>query len=269
MEIISLLENISSKLKLNFLALVSALLLYSFWYLFNIGKYFSFSSVYISLGHVGYLCLLLIPAFLIFEKELLQKIWIFFSGLALLDLIPMIYITNNRSPYEYSFLNSTTLFIIIVLFLISTLYGISSSPNTKNLIVKTRDLLTVLYSSLFFIFIYHGTNILNRDIPNEERSVMINGLEFHHINYGIALLVIVPFLFKYIYYFKSKKSKIFGYIFIGFIYGTVFDEAYYYMLQEVSDDAYFEISIILASLGIMALSLTIWFFILNRRNSNA
>lgn len=94
---------------------------------------------------------------------------------------------------------------------------------------------------------------------------MINGLEFHHINYGIILLVIVPFLFNYLYNFKSKKYKLLGYSFIGFIYGTVFDEAYYYMLQEISDNAYFEISTTLASLGIMILAFMIWFFVLQRK----
>lgn len=165
MQIAAYLEHVSHKLKQNLLVLVSVLLLYSFWYLFDIGKYLSFSYLHISLGHIGYLGLSLIPAFLVLEKESLQKIWIFFAGIALLDLIPMVYITNNKSPYEYSFLNSSTIVIVFALFFLAILYGLSKSRNNKNLIVKAKDLLIVVSSSVISIAAYHGINLLNRDIP--------------------------------------------------------------------------------------------------------
>ena len=195
----SYLNSISSKLKLNLLVMILALLIYILWYSCNIGDYFSFKYLHISLGHIGYLGLLFIPAFCVIDKEILQRLWIFFSSLTLLDLQNMMYITNNQSfKNENIFFNSITLTMLIFLFLIVTIYGVSKSISSKNFITKWKDLIIVTSSSLLFIFIYHGINIINREIPNKERSCYIGTLECHHINYGILLLIFVPFLFKYI-----------------------------------------------------------------------
>lgn len=275
-KILSYIDKLSIKLKLNLLVLFLALTIYTFWYFCDLESLFFYSYLHISLGHIGYVGLLLIPAFLIIENEYLQKWWIFFSGLALLDLPVLMYITNDKPIDNSIFSSSINLTILIFLFLITALYGISKSITSIDFITKKKDLWIVFFSSLFFISIYHGSNYYLKEVAkktNDERSIFIeyinsygilDRLEFHHINYGIILLVLVPFLFKY----ASNLSHIYrflAYIFIGFIYGTVFDECFYYMLQSVNDEVYFHLIPTIASLIIMGMSFIIWFYIIKKK----
>ena len=118
------------------------------------------------------------------------------------------------------------------------------------------------------MILYHSINILNRDIPNDERSIYIANLEIHHINIGIILLLWIPFLFKYLPRFSKNIYKKLGYIFIGFIYGTVFDESFYYILQNLNDEQYFDITVTLFSFIIMLTSFFIWFYYLRKEKKH-
>jgi hypothetical protein len=254
------LNKLSLKLNLNLVVLLLSIAIYTLWYLCGIEDLLSFSYIHISLGHIGYIGLLFLPAFLIIENNYLQKWWIFFSGLALLDLPTLVFITNGKPIENSIFFSSISLTILFFLFLISTLYAISVPIKNKNLVVGKKDLYVVFISSLFFMIVYHGMNLylkVIKDIPNQERSFYIGGLEFHHINYGIILLILIPFIYKYTTKLSGAYSFL-SYIFIGFIYGTVFDEAFYYMLQDVSDDAYFHSIPIIASLSITLFSFIFW-----------
>ena len=272
-KIISYLDNISSKLKINFIIMILALIIYLFWYLCGISEFIlNFQNIKISLGHISYMGLLFLPAYLVIENDLLQKLWIFFSSLSLLDLINLIYITNGKlEQLPYNFFSSTFLFILIILFFIVIFFAISKSITTVDFKTKFKDLLIVIYSSVFFVFIYHLSNIwlVSKNIKNIDRSLFINNLEIHHINYGIFLLIFVPFLFKYISRL-SNKLKFLGFTFIGFIYGTVFDESFYYMNEfktEIQYDKLYlnNIFILLISLIIMIVSFFIWFYILKKQ----
>jgi len=272
-KITSYLDNISYKLKINLLVMILALLVYIFWYIYGLGEFLlTLPNIKISLGHIGYIGLLFLPAFLIIENIFLQKWWIFFSSLSLLDLLNLIYITNGKSEQlPYDFFSSTFLFILIILFIITFFFGISKSITTIDFKIKFKELLTIVYSSLFFILIYHSSNIwlVSKGIENKDRSLFINNLEIHHINYGIFLLIFVPFLFKYISRL-SNKLKLLGFIFIGFIYGTVFDECFYYMNEFKSENLYDklylnDITIMLISLIIMVISFFIWFYMLKKQ----
>jgi len=272
-KITSYLEQVLSKLKGNLFVMILSIMVYLLYYMCGVENFvLSFSYLKLSLGHIGYIGLLFIPAFLVIEKDILQKLWIFFSGLVLLDLQNLIYITNGKIEIiPTSFYSSIFLTIIICLFLITVFFGISKSITTIDFKIKFKNLLLVLYSSIFFIMVYHISNIwlVSKGVENRDRSLFIHGLEIHHINYGVILLIFVPFLFKYISRL-SKKLQILGYSFIGFIYGTVFDECFYYMNEYKSEKQYDElylndIPIILISLIIMTISFFIWFFILKKQ----
>jgi hypothetical protein len=264
-------------------------------------------NIKISLGHIGYIGLLFLPAFLVIENSFLQKWWIFFSSLSLLDLINLIYITNGKlEKLPYSFFSSTFMVLVGTLFFITIFFSISKSMTTVNFKIKFKELMLVVYSSFFFVFVYHLSNMwLSLEINNRERSLFINNLEIHHINYGISLLIIVPFLFKYVsrlsiadrklnklkwssqyrkfsiteyqhYYqyqkliYILKKLKFFGFVFIGFIYGTVFDECFYYMNEfrgEIQYDKLYlnDTVIIWVSLAIIGISFFIWFYSLKKQ----
>ena len=237
-----------------------AFLIYILWYSCEMNLLFSFTYLHISLGHIGYISLLLIPAFFVIDNMYFQKLWIFFSTLTLLDLPNLLYITNNQPINNSIFFSSLTIIILITLFFLANLLGISKSMLSTPVTTKYKDLIIVGLSSLVFIIIYHGLNNFSRHIPNNERSIYIANLEFHHINIGIILLIWVPFMFKYISRISKRICKILGYIFIGFIYGTVFDESFYYMLQNVSDENYFNMLITSTTLLITIVSFIVWFY---------
>lgn len=265
----SYLDSVSLKLKIDLLLMLLAILIYMGWYILNIGAYFSFTYLHISVGHFGYMGLLFTPAFFVIENNFLQKIWIFFTSLTLLDLQNMMYITNDLSlNMDNIFFNSVNIIILMLLFLLVTLFGTSKSISSKGFVTKWKDLMIVMISSFIIILIYHAINLLIREIPNEDRSCYIGGLECHHINYGILLLVIVPFIFKFVSRLDLVAFKVLGYIFIGLIYGTVFDESFYYMLQDVSDNNYFDILVTLISIMIMLISFFIWFYYLIKVKMN-
>ncbi|HIP62158.1 MAG TPA: hypothetical protein EYG98_06340, partial [Sulfurovum sp.] len=103
----------SGKLQSNLFLIILSLIIYTLWYLYGLERLFSYSYLHLSLGHIGYLGLLLIPAFLVIENSFLQKLWIFFAGLALLDLPTLMYITNNKDIDNSIFLSSINFTIII------------------------------------------------------------------------------------------------------------------------------------------------------------
>jgi uncharacterized membrane protein YqjE len=220
---------------------------------------------------MGYLGLLIVPAFLVIDEHFLQKLWIFFTGLTILDLPPLMYIVNSKMIDSYIYTSSITLTILAYLSLIAMLYGISKSTKSINVKTEPKIVLLVFSSSLFFAIAYHGLNFYLKNyekIPNEERSIFINGLEFHHINYGLVLLVLVPFLFKYASKLSSLKATSM-YLFISFIYGTVFDECYYYMLSDMTDAAYLYPSVMGIQLLFMIIVFAVWYYIIKRKSIDA
>jgi hypothetical protein len=263
------LDNNLKNIKSNLFLLFASLLTYVFWYTFNIGGLFTYSFFHISLAHIGYFILLLIPSFCITNNSFFQKLWIFFSGLTILDLPPLMYIANNKDIDPSIFTSSITFIIIIFLALISMIYGLSDLKQNIYTQIKSKNIILIFSSSLFFITLYHGSNYylkIYKNIPNEERSIFINGLEFHHINYGLTLLIFIPMLFKYASKLSSLKA-ILIYLFIGFIYGTIFDECYYYMLNDMTDDAYLYSSVIGIQLLFMMIVFSLWYYINKREKA--
>ena len=134
-----------------------------------------------------------------------------------------------------------------------------------------KNLLYIIFFISLTILFYHISNIwlYSQGVANKDRSIFINNLEIHHIDYGVILLIFVPFLFKYFNKY-SKKFYFFAYAFIGFIYGTVFDECFYYMntykSEEQFDKLYLNsISVMVISVIIIAVSFGSWFYFLKKK----
>ena len=203
---IEYMTEVAIKLKYNFFVLLLGLVLYIFWYHYGLSGNFTYKTLHIHLGHIGYIILLLMPSFLVIENNFLQRTWVFFSGLAILDLLNLVYITNNYKPDAFT---GYTIIIFIFLIFFAFTLSISKSITSKDFSIKKESLLIVFLSSLFFMIVYHCSNFyLNviENIKNEDRSILIRGLEIHHINYGIVLLVFIPLFFKY---FASYQRKYF------------------------------------------------------------
>jgi len=268
--VISKLEQTIALLKSNISVLLLAIVIYILWYNCFLSKIVLSLQYYnISLGHIGYIGLLIVPFFLIFKFDIFKKLWIFFSALAILDLKNLIYITNEKIDKIYSHLfDSYSIAAITLLFLLTSYLTIAKD---KDLISSKIKLVYVFFSSIFFMFVYHFSNYYMKEIKhisNEDRSIMINGLEIHHINYGIILLVFLPIVLKIISKVSNKLALILLNIYIGFIYGTVFDEAYYYMLKKVSDEAYLYLSVIGVQVLITIIIFALWkYFLVKAKNA--
>ncbi|HHB52747.1 MAG TPA: hypothetical protein ENK75_06920 [Saprospiraceae bacterium] len=262
-------ENISKQFTNNLVLLFIGVIFYILWYVWGFDTLLSFEYLHITIGHIGYLGLLFTPAFLIFHNQRYKNLWIFFSTITLLDLQNMMYITNNESYIIGNVLfNSIMLSMLILIFIVAIVFDIFKDLYDTNWKTTRQELGGVVCSSLFFIIVYHGVNIFLKEVPNEERSCYLGSLECHHINYGIVLLVFIPLVFKYVSKQSSRKLKFLGLMYIGFVYGTVFDESFYYMLQDVNDKSYFDFSVTSFSLLIMLIALLIWFYNLRKENNN-
>ena len=145
---------------------------------------------------------------------------------------------KNQKHIPTNFLYDFPIIDIILISLLITILTKKIDFKINNLAKK--NILTMFIFSIIAMIIYHGSNYylkIVKHVPNEDRSIFIGDLEFHHINYGLALLVLLPLFYK-IAQNVSSKISFFIYAFIGFIYGTVIDESYYYMLKDVTDEAY-------------------------------
>jgi len=134
--------------------------------------------------------------------------------------------------------------------------GSRSSNRNEQQNLQISRYWSIIWSSLIIILIMalRLYNILNRNIPNEERSLIIAGIEVHHFVTG---LFIVGFSQGIILNYRYQKT-----LFIGFITILVLglsmmaDQLTYMIMFPFSDDAFFSwFSIFGALLG------TCWFVI--------
>ena len=222
-----------TSLNKKFTGVLFGFLLYGIWMFLTNSEYFTIYHLHISIGHLAYLSLLILLPF----RFQMHWIWMVSSTLALLDLLHLIYQTNDLKIPSWS---QYTLFIMGTVLLLLML-AIALSHIKQNTTVSRQSTVVIAFSAVIAMSVYHLINVYLKfvqHVPNEQRSIMIGGLEIHHINYGIILLTFVPLLF----YAKEKMANFFSFvilILIGLIYGTVFDESFYYMLDAVTDDAYF------------------------------
>jgi len=255
------LTKISHILKINFLILISSLIIYFFWHILEISKLLSFTSIHPSIGHLSYLVLLLTPVFMISNASKIYYTWIFFSIMTLLDLWNMILLSNHQLFNWNTALNSENghnAFILLYISFFIIVMSIIDFGNKRT--ISNQDFLAITGSSILFLSLYQFYNHLNKSIPNEERSIFMGGMEIHHIHFGLLLLVLTPLFYKYLILSKKLSNKIIGYIIMGYIYGSVFDESFYYMLTNVTDEAYFDYRITSLSVFIMILCISFWYY---------
>ena len=235
------------KIKINLYSFTKEIEVYIFYflaltlfYLWNLSTNylgFEIGELDIHLGNIAYISLILLSVYLVKSKNIIKSLWIFFSTLSLLDMTSLMYIKNQKH-IPTNFLYDFPIIDIILISLLITVLTKKIDFKINNLAKK--NILTMFIFSIIAMIIYHGSNYylkIVKHVPNEDRSIFIGDLEFHHINYGLALLVLLPLLYK-IAQNVSSKISFFIYAFIGFIYGTVIDESYYYMLKDVTDEAY-------------------------------
>ncbi len=100
--------------------------------------------------------------------------------------------------------------------------------------------LVVYGAGVTSILVYQAHNRFLRHlgVPNKERSLFIGEIEIHHINWGIILLVIVVLLWPASRPDPSSRRLVLL-LALGTSLGMIWDQWFYYMLADVTDDAYF------------------------------
>lgn len=217
----------------NVTAILFGVFLFGIWMSITDVGYIVLFHLHISIGHFAYLLLLI----LLPSRLQMHWIWMVSSTLALLDLLHLIYQTNDLKIPAWPHYALFTMGAILLLLILA----IALNHIKQDITIDRQATVVMALSAIIAMSIYHLINVYLKfvqHVPNEQRSIMIGGLEIHHINYGIVFLVFVPLLFH-----ATKKTAGFFsvaiLILIGLIYGTVFDESFYYMLDAVTDDAYF------------------------------
>ncbi len=265
------------KIKLNLVEIAKEAEIFTFYFLALIIFYlWSISTNYlglnigevdIHLGNISYMCLLFLSIYLVKSINIIKSLWIFFSTLASLDMLALMYIKNNKDIpinflYDFPILDIVLISLLITFFVKNIDFKVDFLPKKAILIMFVFSLVTM--------FVYHASNYylkVVKNVPNEDRSIFIGDLEFHHINYGLMLLIFVPLFFKLAQKISSKLS-FFIYAFIGFIYGTVLDESYYYILKDVTDEAYLYPRVVVIQL-IFTLILFVYMYVVNLKEKNA
>jgi hypothetical protein len=215
----------------------------------------------LSVAAIGYFGLMAIPLFALFTPNrsvqiYLRGLWIFFATLLLLDLPAMFFRVNNTPVPEW--LRSSLYLLAVILAILIYAYGITDPKRTTRP-PTTKHIATLLAFAVLTMILYHGSNYymkFYKNIPNIDRSLFIGGLEWHHINFGVIMLLLTPLLYARNFLRINSYAL---YALLGGIYGTILDECYYYTQTPVTDNAYFEPQTFWIQIATLLLIMLLWF----------
>lgn len=183
-------------------------------------------SFYITLLHVAWATLLILGSIAVTRcftsKE--ESVWAISIGIVSTLLLPDLYRTGNdadRFPIWISFWPSVILFVAFIspLMITNPLSKARLATETPSRLLAIIPVLSfAMYRASHTIFVWRG-------IPNQERSLMIEGIEIHHITWAtIAICVLVPFLCC------MRSRTVFLRCVVLFLLGSIADE-FVYMLS--------------------------------------
>ena len=125
--------------------------------------------------------------------------------------------------------------------------------------ICSREILTIFLVALTVIAFFSISNriLLALDVPNDQRSLVVLNTEIHHLTWGLFILVGVGFSWRWVSGNVMMRRVVV--VIHGVGYGCLWDEWFFYMRQDMTDEAYFETSTIVSAL-LAALCSTLWWF---------
>lgn len=132
----------------------------------------------------------------------------------------------------YSSQYTFTSILLVSIYIILLVLNKKNIENIENNI-EINNIFLINFLILVVIIMYRFSYYLMIDIPNEERSFMINMYEIHHINIGILLLALITVFERYLI-----KYNIIYIMIIAFSIGSIFDQSTYYSLKIITDESY-------------------------------
>jgi len=200
-----------------------------------------------SLGHLFYILLFLFPYFML-KKEKNLFIWIAVTTGVLYYLPYMIlYVNINQNNYDfintnYNFVNTWKIILMTLNAINIIILNVSSSKIYKIGKSNIKYILIIAIATvlLFQILTYVENYIFN--IPNNDRSIFLDDnykIELHHINFGfIGVIFITTFIRIKSNFLENNILRYCLFTILGISYGMLLDEWFYYILQNVTDEAY-------------------------------
>ena len=112
-----------------------------------------------------------------------------------------------------------------------------------------------LFSALTII-VFRVLDAVLVDIPNEQRSILLFGVEFHHINFGIMLLLAVD-MFGYA---RRQGKYMVALIMAGIGLGMLIDQSVYFALMHITDESYRSQESLWGAIIVYILCTGVWFW---------
>jgi hypothetical protein len=180
-----------------------------------------------------------------------HRTWSFGSAMAITDL-PSMAIRSEQLPAILMELLAGTLALILLssLLLLRWNRPVARFPGWSAWLTMGSAVLTVI------AFQVYNRWARAAGVPNEDRSLIVGGVEIHHLNWGVLFLFA---LISTAYLWPSGRMTFTAVsILLGLSAGMVWDEWFYYARTIVSDAAYFATSTWVAAAVLMAITLGVW-----------
>lgn len=222
--------------------LVFSRLLEPFFFPWNLG---SFS---IHLGHIAAVGIVVSATYL-YRRRIPTSLWfslaIFFDQMAFLIAAREIEF-GFFSPASWAASAALILLNISVYKILSRTKGMSAPDEPAfGLGQCAKTIISiVLVVAGFRVFQFL---MLQADMPNEARSIVIGGLEIHHINLGVMLVWTAAMLTAFAG--RTRKTRLITGIILTIGIGMMVDQLTYYALRSVSDKAYLELASTVGAVG--------------------
>ena len=209
-------------------------------------------------GMAGYflLALLFLPAMDRGLKSTIGFIWLLSATITIADLLPMCTRSNGISRLSLELSIGLGIVLLIIVFPLSLTHKLTS--NTSNFGIGSA--FALVFVGVITIVFFQVSNYVLIHIPNEERSLFMFGYEVHHNNIGMIGVTLLGILWNVLW--KNKVTRILSLVGAGALLGFIWDEWFYYMLKEVTDDAYFQLSTTITGISLPIVTLGFWLWLL-------
>lgn len=204
----------------------------------KLNLYLNFSSLFISPLHP----LIWINLFLLLKFGLSNQLTLFEEGIfhfsigVLLTTI-VLYFQNSGNVF-FQFINITWRESVGVLFYL-LLYSIFIKAGNNKEVANYMNKYFLPCSFFFTVYLFFRISqqiMLTMNVPNEERSLILGGIEIHHFISGYILIMILM-LFQRIR--ENKWGNLFYLLILFFGMGNVIDQITYINYLDLSDLNYF------------------------------
>lgn len=173
-----------------------------------------------------------------------RPLW-FFAAAMLVTNLPAMTIRGNlpqTTTWNWTFVSGS----LALLFILFELWSQRATSDHENL--TRREILSVsLIAFAMFVFFQVSNRVLRLSgVANEDRSLMISGVEVHHLTWGPFLVLASGTWWRFLAHYRLPRLMAVLGLSLGF--GMIWDQWFYYMLQDLTDDAYFGVSTVLTAL---------------------